>query len=155
MNRKCRGSYTVEGTIIVSLICVMIGLIVVLGFYGHDRAVIQTTANELSMMASLWSGRYVSPTIKEVDYEALKQGNKTDLSQVEDNGYQMLQSKLLYGEVQSVDIFRTAWKKSVCVAVVVRFQIWNYEFEYKTESLCRVFDSHDLPRKKIENREEE
>ena len=31
-----------------------------LGFYCHDRTVIQSAADELAMFGSLWSGRYLS-----------------------------------------------------------------------------------------------
>lgn len=52
MKWKRRGSYTVEGTVIISFICLMVGMTAALGFYCHDRTVIQSAADELAMFGS-------------------------------------------------------------------------------------------------------
>ena len=65
MRWKGRGSYTVEGTVIISMIFLATGMVILLGFYGHDRAVMQSTADELSIYGSLWAGRYMQPEIRE------------------------------------------------------------------------------------------
>lgn len=152
---KWRGSYTVEGTVVVSIACMMIALICVFGFYGHDRSVMNSTANEIVLMASLWKGRYVSPEINEVDYEALKNNMEADLSMIENKGYQWLDERLLYGKVQSVRVFSSFLSKRIRVEMVAGFNLFGYEFEYKVQSSFRYFESEDLPRKPVESGEEE
>ena len=39
MSWKKEGSFTIEGTVIVSFICLMIGMVILMGFYGHDRKI--------------------------------------------------------------------------------------------------------------------
>lgn len=139
----------------MSMACVMIALICVFGFYGHDRSVMNTTANELALMASLWTGRYVSPETGEVDYEALKTEMDTDLSRIESRGYQWLNDRLLYGKVQSVRVLPSFLGKRIRVEMVAVFHLYDYEFEYKVQSSFRYFESKDLPRKPEESGEEE
>jgi len=139
----------------VSMACVMIALICVFGFYGHDRSVMNTTANEMVLMASLWKGRYVSPEMSEVDYEALKNKMEIDLSLIENKGYQWLNERLLYGKVKSVRVIPSFLSKRIRVEMVAVFNLYDYEFEYKVQSAFRYFESEDLPRKPVESGEEE
>ena len=84
ITKRWRGSFTVEATIVVSALCMLIGLTILLGLYGHDRAIIKSTANEMALKGALWKGRYVSPITFEVDYEAMRQNEKVQIEIVVD-----------------------------------------------------------------------
>ena len=132
---------------VVSFMCLLIALVILLGFYGHDRAVMKSTANTLATKAGLWGSRYVSPLIDEVDYEALKAGLQTDLSIVEELGYECLEQRLLLGRVNSVQILKGYLKKHIQVNISVDFKIWNYAFTQEIQSDAVWIDSRDLPRR--------
>lgn len=155
IKNKWRGSFTVEATVIVSFVCMLIALIVMLGFYVHDCAVMKSTANELAIKASMWGSRYVSPVINEVDYESMKEEIQIEMSSVEDIGYEWLGRRLLYGKVKSVHIFRGILEENVRVKICVSFKIWNFEFAQNTQSDAIWIDSRELPRMNKETGGEE
>lgn len=148
-----RGSYTVEGTVIVSFICIIVGIVVMMGFFVHDYAVMQSTADELAVMGSLWSGRYVSPEYKEVDYEALKQKQVTDLKTIEAKGYALLDERLLCGNVQSIAVSKQLFGHCIQVEICTDFELGHYSFDYTVLGESNVFDSRDLPRRRLEDRQ--
>lgn len=148
MTWKVRGSYTVEGTIIISLICLMVGFIAALGFYCHDRTVIQSTADELAMFGSLWSGRYMHPEIREVDYECLKNFSEVSTDMLEEKGYGMIRGKLFCGDIQGVEVHRSSWTREIQVKIQCQFQIGRWKFPYTAEAAAVDFHSGDFPRQK-------
>jgi hypothetical protein len=146
MKWKEQGSYTVEGTVIVSLLCLVVGLAVTLGFYGHDRAVMQSVADELAEWGSLWSGNYVHPDIGEVDYEAMKRWVQVDLGLVETKGYQLLQGKLFFGTVRSISVSKSLSGREIQVEIQSDFQIGGRDLSCNVRGYASVFQSRTLPR---------
>lgn len=146
-----RGSYTVEGTVIISTICFIVGLVVLLGFFCHDWAVIKSTADCLAMEGSLWNGRYLQPDIREIDYEAMKQNNHSDLHMLEESGYRDLQSKLFCGKVKDIMVSKSILGREVQVDIAAKFNIFKWEIPCTVSARSIAFFSDDLPRqKKIE-----
>ena len=155
MNWMKRGSYTVEGTVIISMICFIVGLVVLLGFYCHDRMIMQSTADELAMYGSLWSGRYLQPGIREVDYEAMKQGDSPDLQSIEDMGYRMLQGKFLSGQVDQIQVSKNFMGREITVDIRSDFKIFKWTVQCEVTGRSAAFPSEDLPRhKEMEQGEE-
>ena len=144
-----------EATVIVSFMCMLIALIVMLGFCVHDCAVMKSTANELAIKASMWGSRYVSPLINEVDYESMKEEMQIEIGSVEDIGYEWLVRRLLYGKVKSVNVFRGILEDNVRVEICVDFKIWNFEFTQNAQSDALWIDSRELPRMNKETGGEE
>lgn len=151
---KLRGSYTVEATAVISLFCMLIALVIILGFYGHDQAVMKSTANVLAFNASLWKGRYVSMLYDEVDYGALKSKADIDLSLIESKGYEMMEQRLLLGKVQAVRATQTNFGGKVVVEIEAAFDLGKTVI-YTVQSESRVFKSNNLPRNIRETGEEE
>ena len=147
MKWKGRGSYTVEGTVIISLICLATGMVILLGFYGHDRAVMQSTADELSIYGSLWAGRYMQPEIREVDYENMKQGGAADFSVIEEMGGRMLQGRLFCGELRSIRATQSLSGREMLIEIQTDFPFGKYEIPCTVKASALVFRSRDLPRK--------
>ncbi len=150
---KWRGSFTVEATVVVSITCIIIGMVIMFGMYGHDRSVMQSIANQMVQEASLWSGRYVLPEIDEVDYIALKENAKTDLDRIENLGYRSLQNRLLCADLQSVQVNYALLSNDVRVEIIAAFHIGKYRFTTEIQASCKKYESEDLPRKKNEQRE--
>lgn len=150
IKKRYRGSYTVEGTVIVSAICIIVGLTVCMGFFGHDCMVMKSTADELAMMGSLWSGRYVSYEYGEVDYEALKQKQAVELKKIEQQGYTLLSERLFLGKVQSISISKQILGHRVHTEICTDFKIGSYTFDYAVIGESAFFESNDLPRRKVE-----
>ena len=155
MKWKGRGRYTVEGTLIISFICLVTGLVILFGFYGHDRAVIQSTADKLSRYGSLWAGRYLHPEIREVDYELMKQGGTVDFGVIEDMGCRMLQGRLFCGELRNIRASQSLSGREVQVEIQTDFQIGKYDIPCKVKASSVVFRSRDLPRINEKNQEDE
>lgn len=155
MKWEGRGSYTVEGTLIISFICLITGLVILLGFYGHDRAVMQSTADELSRYGSLWAGRFLHPEIREVDYELMKQSGTVDFGVIEDMGCRMLQGRLFCGELRSIRASQSLSGREMQVEIQTNFQIGKYEIPCKVRASSVVFRSRDLPRRNQKNQEDE
>ncbi len=151
---KLRGSFTVEATVIVSFLSLLIAFVVMLGFYGHDRAVAKSTANELAMKASLWGSRYVLSGINEVDYEAMKADESIDICDVESIGYEWLQKRLFIGKVKSVQIFQGILNRNVEVEIYIDFKLWRSMFSQKFRADAVWIDSKELPRINKETGEE-
>lgn len=137
-----------EGTVIISFICLMVGMVAALGFYCHDRAVIQSTADELAMFGSLWSGRYMHPEIREVDYECLKENTALSLDVLEEKGYAMIHGRLFCGDVQTIDVQRSLWEREIQVRIQCRFQVGRWQFPYGAMAAAVDFRSSDFPRQK-------
>ena len=154
MKWKRRGSYTVEGTVIISFICLMVGMTAALGFYCHDRTVIQSAADELAMFGSLWSGRYMHPEIREVDYECLKASSEMPVDLLQTKGYGLIHGKLFCGNVQEIEVRRSLWEREILVEIQCQFQIGRWQFPYTATSAAVDFCSEDFPRRK-ERRPEE
>lgn len=148
-----RGSYTVEGTVVISLICLIIGLTILLGFYGHDRSVMQSVADELAMYGCQWSGRYLQPSIREVDYEAMKQGKSMDIYDIENRGYRLLQDKMFCAEINGITVSKSLLGREVQVDILSNFKIMGWEIPCKVSGV--VFLSDDLPRRKNPDQGEE
>lgn len=124
-----------------------------MGFFGHDCMVMKSTADELAIMGSLWSGRYVSYAYDEVDYEALKQRQTIDLNQIEQKGYSILAKRLLYGNVKHVSVSKQLLGHKVLVEICTDFKIGKYTFDYVVTGEASVFESNDLPRRKVEEKQ--
>ena len=140
MKWKGRGRYTVEGTLIISIICLVTGLVILFGFYGHDRAVIQSTADKLSRYGSLWAGRYLHPEIREVDYELMKQGGTVDFGVIEDMGCRMLQGRLFCGELRNIRASQSLSGREVQVEIQTDFQTFfakGFHIFFDQISSCR------------------
>lgn len=150
---KWRGSFTVEATVVVSVTCIIIGMVIMFGMYGHDRSVMQSMANQMAQEASLWSGRYVLPEIDEVDYIALIENANTDLERIENQGYRNIQNRLLCADLQSVQVKHGLFGKNVRVEIKAAFHIGRYQFKTEIQASSKKFESEDLPRKKNEQRE--
>lgn len=155
MKWKGRGSYTVEGTVIISLICLMTGMVILLGFYGHDRAVMQSTADELSIYGSVWAGRYMQPEIREIDYESMKQNGAVDFSEIEEMGSRMLQGRLFCGQLQSIRAAQSLSGREMLIEIQTDFQLGKYEIPCTVKASALIFRSRDLPRKNEKNQEEQ
>ena len=151
---KLRGSFTVEATVIVSFLCILIAFVIMLGFYGHDRAVVKSTANELAMKASLWGSRYVLTELNEVDYEAMKADAPIDICDVETIGYEWLQKRLFIGKVKSVQIFQKILNRNVEVEIHIDFKLWRFMFSQNFRADAVWIDSKELPRINKETGEE-
>ncbi len=154
MKWKGRGSYTVEGTVIVSLICLCIGFVVMLGFYGHDRALMQSTADELALYGSFWEGKYVHPKIREVDYEAMKKAGTVDFDKIEDEGYRMLAGRLFCGKLQKINVSKSLSGRELQIEIYSDFQIGRYNVPCRVRASSVVLRSGDLPRQKQETQGE-
>lgn len=141
-----QGSYTVEGAVIISFICLIVALVVGLGFYCHDRMVLQGAADELAMYGSNWVGRYVDPVIKEVDYEGLKYRHPVSFDSLISKGYKMLQGRLLWGKSPQISIEQSYFGKEVEVKINSSFLIGSKAFLCKVSSSACVIRSRDLPR---------
>ena len=135
-----------EATVIVSFLCMLIAFVVMLGFYGHDRAVIKSTANEMAMKAGLWGSRYVLTEINEVDYEAMKEEVTIDIRDMEKVAYEWLQKRLFIGKVKSVQIFQGILNRNVQVEIYIDFKLWSSIFSQKFRSDSVWIDSKELPR---------
>jgi len=144
---KGRGSYTVEGTVIICCICFITGLIIVAGFYCHDRMVLQSTADELSMYGSFWTGRAVHPGTGEVDYEAMKSSADRMPEVIEEKGYQMLEGKLLWGHVSDISIERSLFGTEILVEIQGGFSVGQRQIDCRVEAAAMIFKSEDLPRR--------
>ena len=135
-----------EATIVVSMFCMLIACTILLGFYGHDRAVMKSMANDLAFKGALWTGRYVSPTRHEVDYSAMKQGEEMTLDAIETEGYRQLEKRLLCGQIRTIKVYESILKNEVCVEITVDFKLWEIPVSCTVESSSQVIDSDDLPR---------
>ena len=124
----------------------IIVLVVMLGFYGHDRSVIRSTANELAIKGNLWGSRYVTPDINEVDYERMKSKEHVDFQIIEKLGSELLDKRLLCGTVKSVEVLQGVLNEDIKVKINVEFRIWNYTFLLETQSDDKWIDSMELPR---------
>ena len=143
-----------EATIVVSCFCMIIAWTILLGFYGHDRAIMKSMANDLALKGALWVGRYVSPMLNEVDYNAMKQKAEVSFETLETDGYMRLQRRLLYGKVQSVRVSEGVSKDKIHVEIVVNFKLWKVPISCTVQSSSRMIKSEDLPRKIKETGEE-
>lgn len=152
---KGRGSYTVEGTVIISLICLSIGLVIMFGFYGHDRALMQSTADELALYGSLWEGRYAHPKIREVDYETMKREGTVSHETIEAEGYRMLAGRLFCGEVQGINVSKSLSGRELQIEIQSDFQIGRYSVPCTVRASSAVIKSRDLPRKREKTQEDE
>lgn len=149
------GSFTVEGTVIISLICLSIGLVVMVGFYGHDRALLQSTADELALYGSLWEGRYAHPKIREVDYETMKREGTVSHETIEAEGYRMLAGRLFCGEIQEINVSKSLSGKELQIEIQSDFQLGKYSVPCTVRASSMVLKSKDLPRKGHQAQEEE
>ena len=147
MSWKKEGSFTIEGTVIVSFICFMIGMVILMGFYGHDRMVLQETADELAMYGCLWKSRYVHPELGEVDYEAMLQNTSVSLDEIESRGYDMLHKRLFVGKVQSISVSTNLLGREINVEIQAEFKIGNYQITSNIHGVSVAAFSRDLPRR--------
>ena len=145
-----RGSYTLEGTVIVSMLCLMIGLVISLGFYCHDLAVLQSGADELAEYAAMWKGRYVQPEIKEVDYERMKASEKVSIQDFEGMGWSLLEERLLWGRVENIAITESLLSGEVRINIEGRFSIGNRSFSSSAQASAYICPSEKLPRRSKE-----
>ena len=146
MKTEWRGSYTVEGTVIVSMICFMLWLLIMLGLYCHDRTVMQSTADELAEAAAFWQGRSVHPGIEEVDYERLKKESQAEWSDLTEIGYRTLDRRLLLTGDSTVSIQYREGVKEVEVQIQGDFQIFSRSVQCLVQASSTVIDSRELPR---------
>ena len=146
IRKKLRGSYTVEATVVISVFCMLIVFTILLGFYGHDCAVMKSTANDLAYRAALWTGRFVSPTLDEVDYGALRQNTKVGFDQIESEGYALLEKRLLFGDIRTIQVFQTLLGNQISVEIKADFQLCKFPVSHTVRSESKVFKSKDLPR---------
>lgn len=155
ITKRWRGSFTVEATIVVSALCMLISLTILLGFYGHDRAIIKSTANEMALKGALWKGRYVSPITFEVDYGAMRQNEKVSFAQIEALVYDKLEQRLLLGKIRSVQVSEKNFQNRLQIEIVVDFKLWRIPVSCTVQSSSHLIESKDLPRNIKETGEEE
>ncbi|MEI3267428.1 MAG: hypothetical protein V8R85_10365 [Frisingicoccus sp.] len=154
MKWKGCGSYTVEGTVIVCLICLIVGSVIMLGFYGHDRALMQSTADELALYGGFWEGRYAHPKIREVDYELMKRNGTISHETIEEEGYRMLAGRLFCGKLQKLMCPRVFQDKNFKSKFSRIFRLENTAFRVRS-GLRRRHRSQDLPRQNKRIQEDE
>lgn len=145
-----RGSYTVEGAVIIPLICVLCGIIIGLGFYCHDRMVLQGVADELAVSGSKWIGSYVNPVIKEVDYVLLKQSGEVSCDILLSKGYEMLSQRLLWAEDVDISVSQGLFGKEIQVEINSCFSIGRRSVPCRVSGQAAIFRSRDLPRKSVQ-----
>ena len=155
MKWKGCGSYTVEGTVIVCLICLIVGSVIMLGFYGHDRALMQSTADELALYGGFWEGKYVHPIIREVDYELMKRNGTISFDVIEEEGYRMLAGRLFCGKLQKINVSKSLSGKELQIEIQSDFQIGKYNGPCTVRASAPVLRSQDLPRQNKRIQEDE
>ena len=146
LKMEWRGSYTVEGTVIVSMICFMLWLLIMLGLYCHDRTVMQGIADELAEAAAFWQGRSVHPGTEEVDYEHLKKGSPVEWNDLIEMGYRMLDQRLLLTGDSTVSIQYREAEKEIDVQIRGDFLIFSRSVQCLVQASSTVIDSRELPR---------
>lgn len=146
LNWEWKGSYTVEGTVIVSMICFMLWFLIMLGLYCHDGSVMKSTADELAESAAFWQGRSVHPGTEEVDYEHLKKGGRAEWIDLIEMGYSILDSRLLLAEDLNVSIQYLESESMVEVEIWGDFQIFSRRVQSHARAVSTVIDSRELPR---------
>ena len=155
ITKKWRGSFTVEATVVVSFLCILMSLTILLGFYGHDRAIIKSTANDMAIKGALWRGRYVSPITYEVAYGAMKRKEKVPFDEIEALIYAKLERRLLLGKINSVQVTEKSLQNMLEVEITVDFKLWKIPVSCTVQSSSHLFESKDLPRNIEETGEKE
>lgn len=144
---RLRGSFTVEATVIVGLICIITGMMILLGMYCHDRVIMRQAADRAAADGAMWCGNYVSPEIKEVDYEKLKQMASVDVSEGITKVESDLTGALLLGRTESVSLMKTLAGQQVTASVTVNFYFAGRNFTVTEEGRAAVFGSLRFKRK--------
>lgn len=146
---KLRGSFTVEATVIVGLICMITGMMILLGMYCHDRVVMRQAADQAAVDAAMWCGNYVVPAMKEVDYEKLKQMAVVDVSEGISGIETYLNETLLIGKMAEISLSKTMAGQQVTARVTVDFNFAGRNFSVTEEGRSAVFGSMRFKRKSV------
>ena len=148
MKSEEEGSFTIEATCVVSFFCLILWVVLILGFYCYDYAVLQMTSDELSLSAGLWAGRAVHPGTGEVDYTRLKNEVEPDWTDVKSKGMMMLESRLIFAKAETIVITEGLSEDAVNVRIQAYFRMFQREIPCRVESCSKIIHSKELPRKK-------
>ncbi len=152
---RMRGSFTVEGTVIVGMICIITGMMIMLGMYCHDRVIIRQAADKAAVDGAMWCGNYVSPELKEVDYERLKKMTVLEANDSASVTESYLKSALLLGQIESVSVVKTMLGQQVTAEVTVHFSYAGRDVTVTEYGKAAVLGSLQFKRKSTKTEESE
>ncbi len=95
---KLKGSYTVEATLLMMIVIPLLFAFLYLGYYLHDRAVLENTAYELAVYAGLQK--------EKEDGEALIETKRKELEKGYLPGIKGIQSEMIIGSKKVSTIFK-------------------------------------------------
>ncbi len=153
LQKKLRGSFTVEATVIVGLTCIITGMMMMLAMYCHDRVVMCQTADKAAADGAMWCGNYVSPNIKEVDYEQLKRMAGVEISDSTVSAQAYLEKALLMGKTESISVTKTKLGQQVTAVVTVHFSFAGRDIIVTEEGEAAIFGSLRFKRRSLKQGE--